>query len=421
MQTTKRSKKRQPPPPALPSDAPAPQTPRKGPLSIPKAWAWRLTASYLWVRWLLTIKYGRNVLADAEGAAADKIKAILTFVGLAPASGGPHLGPVLVALWLLLITAFSPIQLLGMFLYITFFPFTVLLVLRYRKALKAGAARTQQSKMATLPGIKRAFPVVPVAITFFVVWFLIFGVASARGPNLIGCIISGIVFLAFVHRALDKTSPIHERDTAAFSRWVEGAILIMRNAAQTAIDSPPRVKFQAVASLWTVRVFIKPFRYVNVFFRGPRGRNRIAMIMLIDYIVFLIVLALSSILFWALMIRTALSPAEAISLTTALGLSASHVLPGISATSPVSLPLWLEFGPALTSWVLFVAYIGPVGSALPVRQEAFLKQITPVFKDFRLVPKLWHLYRNFMQGYVIAFDTSQDLNEGKEPTDGRNP
>src|SRR5579863_1712735 len=127
-----------------------------------------------------------------------------------------------------------------------------------------------------------------------------------------------------------------------------------------------------------------------------------------EYIIFfLIILALSAFLFWALVIRTDPLPAEAVSLTTALRLSASHFLPGIGEVFPVSLPWWLEFTPGLTSWVLFVVYIGPVGAALPVRQEAFLKQIAPLHNRFRVIPKLWHLYRKYMKGYVVAFDAGQ--------------
>jgi hypothetical protein len=433
MQMTRRFQKRQPqgtrttavrnssPNPPLSSDLPGSNAPAKGPLSIAKAWAWRFTASYLWVRWLLTIVNGRNLLTGAEGMAANRIGALLSLVGFAPSSG-PHLGPVLVGLWLLLITGFSPIQLLaGLPLYILFFPFSVMVVLIFRKALKKSVATTQQSDIVPLPKTRRGFPVLPVAITFLVVWFLLYGGSSAQRPNVMGCIISAIIFLALAYRALDKTSPIDDGDTVALSRWAMRGLLTMKNAAQKAIDSPPKNSLEAIAALRMNGLFIKPFRCITILFKGRRGRDRIAMIMLIEYILFLIILAVSAILFWALAIRTAVSNGQAVSLATALGISASHFLPGIATVSPVSLPWWIEFGPALTSWVLFVVYIGPVGAALPLRQEAFLKQITPLHKDFRLVAKLWHVYRKYMKGHVIAFDTGQGLKHGKEPTEGRRP
>ena len=228
------------------------------------------------VRWVLTIVNGRNVLAGAEAGAANKIAGLLSLVGFAPSRGGAHLGAVLVGLWLLMITAFSPIQLLaGMPLYILFFPLSILIVLFYRKAINEGAAGTQQSNTIPFPKAKRRFPVVPVAITFLVVWFVLFGGSSARRPNLMGCIISGTVFLAFAYRALDKTSPIDEGDTAVFSRWLERGVVILSNAAQKLIDSPPKNKLEAVVTLRINGFLIMPFRHLPVVFRGRRGRDRI--------------------------------------------------------------------------------------------------------------------------------------------------
>jgi hypothetical protein len=409
---TKRSQKRQSqgtteagnselPSPVLPTIVPASNTPTKGPAAKVKAWAWRFTASYLWVRWLLTILNGRNVLAGAENAAANKIGVVLSFIGFAPSSG-QHLGRVLMGIWLLFITSFSLIQLLlGLPVYVIVFPFVLLIVLIYRKELKEAPNQIQQSNVVPLPKRTRGFPVVPVAGTFLVAWFLLYGGSSARGPNLMGCVISGAVFLAFAYRALDKTSPIDEKDTAVFSLLALRGLIIMRNAAQKFVDSPPKNNLEAASSLRLNGFFVMPFRYLTVIFRGRRGRDRIAMLMLVEYIIFLIILALSAILFWALAIRTAVLPGQVVPLTTALGLSASHFLPGISEMSPIPLPWWSEFGPALTSWVLFVVYIGAVGAALPPRQEAFLRQIAPLHKSFRLVGKLWHVYRRHMKGYVV--------------------
>ncbi|MFZ0863666.1 MAG: hypothetical protein WCA27_13480 [Candidatus Sulfotelmatobacter sp.] len=248
---------------------------------------------------------------------------------------------------------------------------------------------------------------VSVAVSLLVAWFLLYGGSSSRRPNLVGCVISGVVFLAFAYRALDKTSPVDEQDTAVFAQWALRGVVIMRNAAQRAIDNPPKNKLEAASALRTNGFLIQPFRYLTVVFRGRRGRDRIAMIVLVEYIVFLVILAVSAILFWALAMRTAIPSGQIISLRTALRLSASHFLPGITELSPVPLPWWAEFGPSLTSWVLFVVYIGAVGAALPVRQEAFLKHLTPLHKTFRKVVQLWHIYRRFMKGYVKAFDAGQ--------------
>lgn len=366
---------------------------------------WRLTATYLWLRWILTIAYGGNILAGAERASVGKLASLLSSVGFTPA-GPPHLGPVLVALWILSLTGFSLIQLLvGLPLYILLFPFTVLLALLYRKTLKQAPA--EQTNVAELDQRKRRFPTVTIAASLLIAWFLLYGGSPSHGPGLVGCILSGLVLAVLAYRALDKTSPIDEQDTAAISDWVLKGIVIIRNAAQRAIDEPPKNRIEAESTLRITGYAMLPFRYLTIVFRGRRGRDRVALIMLIEYMVSLVVLALSAILFWALAMRSAVLPKQAISMSAALRLSASHFLPGINAVPDVSLPLWAEFGPALTAFVLFVVYIGPVGSALPVRQDSFLKHFTPLHKSFRKVVQLWHIYSRFMRSYVKAYSSAE--------------
>jgi hypothetical protein len=300
---------------------------------------------------------------------------------------------------------FSPAQfLVGLPLYIIVFPLTVLVRLVFRKSLKEAPAQNQQSNMVQVPPNKRGFPLASIAVSFLVGWFLLYGGSSSHGPNVLGCVISGVVFVVFAYSALDKTSPIDEQDTAVFLRWAITGVVMMRNAAQRAIDTPPKNKLEASSALRINGLVVKPFRYLTAVFWGRRGRDRIALIMLVEYIVFLVVLASSAILFWALAIRSAVPSGQVLSVTTAFRLSASHFLPGMTESPPFLFPWWAGFGPALTSWVLFVVYIGPVGAALPVRQEAFIKHLAPLHKAFRKVVQLWHIYRRFIEIYVKKFD-----------------
>lgn len=105
----------------------------------------------------------------------------------------------------------------------------------------------------------------------------------------------------------------------------------------------------------------------------------------------------SAVLFWALAIKAVVPSEQALPLTSALRVSASHFLPGIQDRSSTLLPWWAEFGPALTSWVLFVVYIGPVGSALPLRQDAFLKRLIPAQRTLLLIGRSWRLYRKLLR------------------------
>lgn len=212
-----------------------------------------------------------------------------------------------------------------------------------------------------------------------------------------GFLLSLALFFTLVYQALDRTSPIDEQDAALFSKAALRGILIVTNAFKKATEAPPKTKL-VVASLLKVNGFIVgKIRYLGVLIHGRKGRERIAMIMLLEYIVFLVLVAVSAILFWALAIKAVVPSEQTLPLTSALRISASHFLPGIQDSSSTPLPWWTAFGPALTSWVLFVVYIGPVGAALPVRQEALLKRLTPSQVLFLQLGKLWHLYRKFLK------------------------
>jgi hypothetical protein len=250
---------------------------------------------------------------------------LLSSVGFTP-TNADHLPLVLGGIWLLAITGFSlPRLFVGLPLYVIFFPFTVFLVFVYRKVLKGASPATNQQD-ASLPNQPRGFPLASLTISLRLGWLVLYGGSTSRGPNVVGCVISGILFLTLAYRALDKTSPIDERDTIVFSRWAVMGVLITRNASQSAIDNPPKTKFLVDSGIRTTGLFMCPFRYVTKWFRGRRGRDKVAMMMLAEYIVFLVILAVSAILFWALAMKAA--PAEAtLSLGAALRISASQFFP----------------------------------------------------------------------------------------------
>jgi hypothetical protein len=154
---------------------------------------------------------------------------------------------------------------------------------------------------------------------------------------------------------------------------------------------------QVEADIRMTRFIVKPFRWVRIVFRGRRGKDKIAVMMFGEYIVFLLILAASAILFWALAPKATVTSTNALSLGTALTISASHFLPAINRPNPSSLPWWADFGPAAKSWVLFVVYIGLVASALPLRQEDFSNRLAFTRQILNLTVQLWHLYRRIVR------------------------
>jgi hypothetical protein len=73
-----------------------------------------------------------------------------------------------------------------------------------------------------------------------------------------------------------------------------------------------------------------------------------------------------------------------VSLKDALLLGASHFLPGIviSGTKP-ALPLWAQLGPALTAWILFVLFVGPAASLLPLRQKVYVERLEESYRIYQ--------------------------------------
>jgi|SRR5664279_1833320 len=67
----------------------------------------------------------------------------------------------------------------------------------------------------------------------------------------------------------------------------------------------------------------------------------------------------------------------------ALWLSASHFVPGVVTAATASLPRWCSLGAGLTSWLLFVIYIGIAASALPIKQRRMISTVVPAYTMFR--------------------------------------
>lgn len=355
-----------------------------------KAWAWRITAGYFCVHSAILIVAGRDLLSGAESRIVTGFINALSYLGFAPVHVS-HLPLVFKAMWLLAITEFSPVQLIGFLLYSLVFPFTVLGAWIYRKTLRD----TDSSAATPAPSSGASFPLNSLLTALLAGWFVLYGGSSSRAPNLAGFLFSAALFLALIYQALDKTSPIDESDTAFFSSAAARGLLIISSLFKTAAEQPPKTKL-AVASALKIHGFvIRCFRRIGICIHSRKGRERIAMAMLLEYIVFLAFVATSAILMWALAIKAAVPSEQALPLTTALQVSASHFFPGIQDSS-VSVPWWAQFGPAFTSWILFVVYIGPVGSALPMQQEAFLKRLAPSRPVFKLIGRVWRLYRNFL-------------------------
>jgi hypothetical protein len=361
-----------------------------------KSWAWRLTAAVVLLRWLLFIT-GINVFDDLQTRIVSKIVSALSAIGFAPVNAD-YLPRVLKFTWVLIITGFSPLQVLvGLPLYIIVFPFTVIGYLVFHEALDVAPKSTQDDSRSGLRPKGRDFPLVSLTMSLLLGWFVLYGGSVSRRPVFVGLVLSGVLFLTLAYRSFLRANPVDETDTAVFAALAVKGHAIAVQTIEGVMNKPPTTKMAAISALKVGQlIYIKPFRWITLFFRGRRGRDRIAVIILSKYVVSLLFLAMSAILFWAFAMRIAV-PLEATSFVTSIRLSASHFLPGVNQTSPASLPLWAEFGPALTAWILFVIYIGPAASVLSQNQKDFIRQMAPSYQLLRKTTLLWRRYRQMME------------------------
>jgi hypothetical protein len=346
------------------------------------------------------------MLAGTERAAVSKVVTLLASMGFAPTNAA-HLPLIFIATWLLFITSLRPLQLfIGLPFYVIFAPLALVVTTVFHKFWKVAQEKSRADTLeVSIP--KRRFPLASLTIVLIFGGLLLYGDSYARGPNIVCCVVSGMLFVTLTYRSLGKISPIDERDLALLAAR---ATLGQQNILKTlrgVVDKPPENRRQVAFRLRMTRFAMSPYRRIRVVFRGRRGKDRIAMLMLGEYILFFLLLAASAILFWAFALKAAVPPEQVLPLTTALTVSASHFLPSITTSSPISLPWWLQFGPAFTSWVLFVLYIGPVSSALPVRQEDFMNRLKPIQNDFAIVVRVWYVYRRFMRSLDKAYMKEQ--------------
>jgi hypothetical protein len=374
-----------------------PQNWREGFTERLKKYSWRATGIYLWGQ-IVTNVLGLN-------GQVDRLKEIFTATlveflsGIGGTPVNPNfLSPVLKVGWILLITGFKPLFLLGLFTYVGIFPVLVLIYFgysyyKYRSKKKAKAPNGGEAQSTVNPpaedvGSKKTSekPRMPwLTISGFVLlsWLLVFGDAASKRVVIIGTVVAGIFFLVLVSRVFIRSRPLNDNRFAPFSWLVKLRDLIAvtyENKETQDVDIDTRSEAKSASYIY--RFARKMSWQVAKRLRGRDAQDKISLIVLAEFIVSLVMVGASSILFWALAIKT-INPTS-LSLSSCLNLSASYFLPGLQAPeSPIPLPMWASIGPATTAWILFVLYIGPAGNLLPDRQLAYMKRVAESYVLYR--------------------------------------
>jgi hypothetical protein len=127
-------------------------------------------------------------------------------------------------------------------------------------------------------------------------------------------------------------------------------------------------KFHLNIKVWTASFLLRIFRLWSVYLHGKSARRRTALLALLRFMFNLAFLGSLAILFWAIAIKLALAPAQ-VPLSQAIVASASRAIPGVPDASALKIPASIQTLDALTAWLVFVLYAGPVASLFPAFQE----------------------------------------------------
>jgi len=333
------------------------------------------------------------LLAEAIHRLAVTIVAGLSAVGFQPTSA-EYLDGILKAAWLLFITGFSLLELAVLPLYVFLvFPAFLLVWPLYKYLSRGGAVQEAPDAALTGRGSRPASSLLLKWITFLlVVWFVLYGDAHDSSRLAAGGILSGLLLLTLLFRSLPRAQPVDRARIVLLNRAERIAFgqldLVVDKGAK-----PPDTVWDARMRLLLNGISLSVCRRLARLARGGRGASRIAVFVLIEYVASFVMIGVAAVSTWALILRAALAPIS-LSLISAVRTTAAQFLPGMRVDPlPGPIPLWVEMGPGITAWVLFVLYVAPVGSLLPARQTAFIRRVRDSYKRFRTVVVFLRKYR----------------------------
>ena len=269
----------------------------------------------------------------------------------------------------------------GLLIYLLWFPFLPLTIyLTYGIESQPASSSPNALGLAAKNRRRLAFPVCGLLLLG---WFVLFGDTGAKRPAMVGATLSGILFLMFAVRSFQRVRPNVDPDPNFLRIPKLTGLVFLQVVSDQMKNATIKTKGSAIFSERLYRIIRAVYRFLAVSTRGTAGRNRIYAFVLGEYVVSLLLLASSAILFWALLDKAALSPTE-LPLSHFVELTASSVFPALpSVSSPPGLPKVLLVAPSLSAWILFVLYVGPASSLLSYRQAAYAKSVADAHTIFR--------------------------------------
>jgi hypothetical protein len=359
-----------------------------------KKHSWRFTATYIWLHLLCRLFFGFDALTAMERNVTEHLVSMLAAVGFAPAHA-QYLPLVFKITWLLITTAFSLPQLFGFVLYVLTMPIWLPLVVIFHDAVREARSKPANPQLAGLRPLERKLPVMPIFVTLLAGWLLLYGAGTTKLQIAPGLTLAVLILCYASYKAVLQAKPFGDVEIQSLKRIVYVGFSYV-DAELTRLEERegrPQ-KAELIVDMTFTRWSEWFFRQTMLFFRGKRGQDRIAALVLLDYIFMLLFLGLISLAVWALVLRIWTAP-TAIEPLLAVQYAASKFLPGMPAVQlPVAVPWWFGFGPSLTAWILFGLYVGPASSLLASRQKAYAKGVAV---QSRGIAKKWRQIRRLLR------------------------
>ena len=360
------------------------------PLYRLKELAWRGSAICTWLSFVALLFGQYDVLNELSIAIRSQLLVSLERLGLAP-SNPEYFVPILKVGWLLLITGFRVLEIVGFFLYVLCFPLIATAYVIFSRFVKS--SKKQGQPTATTSMKRSHLPLFSITGLGLLAWFVLYGDSVSRRAIIPGVVLAGSLFALLFYRIFRRTRPIDEEEAALLSRLEFWGYTILQMAAK---HEEPKSRADIGIYRWMCRKARSFYRRVALIVRGRRGRDRISIYILIEYVFSAGLLALTAIIFWALALKLSISPTP-IQLSAALQVSASHFLPGFAAPRvPTNPSIWIGVGAGTTAWLLFVVLIAPAGSLLPSRQLIHAKRLSNTYKFFRRLVLLFGRYLRWL-------------------------
>jgi len=357
-----------------------------------KRWAWRSTAAYLWLHFLVRRLLPHDYLGMAVAFLLTRLIHGLGELKFAPVNVN-YLVLVVKVSWLLIITAFSPAHLIGfLFFYLLPYPVWLFVYIRRRHFRDSHKKKPAPKLSPGLITTRRRTLTVPILSMLVLGWLIIYGSATSQIEVLPGVLFTGFLFLALCYRMIQRARPLAVEEISFFKSLQEtGATFLVNDIKKESSSRSMPTRHDLTATVFSANLAGKIYRNLALLIRGRQGRRRMAAFILLDYVLSLIAIGAVAVFFWALLIKVVLAP-QMISTSVALEIMAAKFLPGLEDPATLyAIPTWCTVGAAATGWILFVLYIGPAASAMVQQQEAYGRALERPYKKLRLVSCYWRL------------------------------